>query len=86
MGDQLYLTDPTEKVPHFITTEAEVIFLNQKESCNTPSMRVNYHLLFFLVKDIEQNYFLFNPLNAELNPICPLLTLFGAHHILLFSR
>ena len=21
-----------------------------------------------------------NPLNAKLNPICPLLTLFGAHH------
>jgi hypothetical protein len=27
-----------------------------------------------------------NPLNAELNPICPLLTLFGAHHILHVSR
>jgi len=24
---------------------------------------------------------LFNPLNAELNPICHLLALFGAHHI-----
>jgi len=24
----------------------------------------------------------FNPLNAELNPIYPLLALFGAHHIL----
>ena len=23
-----------------------------------------------------------NPLNAELNPICPLLALLGAHHIL----
>ena len=28
----------------------------------------------------------FNPLNAELNPICPLLALFGAHHILHISR
>jgi hypothetical protein len=28
----------------------------------------------------------FNPLNAELNPICHLLTLLGAHHILHFSR
>jgi len=28
----------------------------------------------------------FNPLNAELNPICPLLTLLGAHHILHVSR
>ena len=25
--------------------------------------------------------FRFNPLNAELNPICHLLALFGAHHI-----
>jgi len=28
----------------------------------------------------------FNPLNAELNPICHLLTLLGAHHILHVSR
>ena len=27
-----------------------------------------------------------NPLNAELNPICPSLTLVGAHHILHVSR
>jgi hypothetical protein len=27
-----------------------------------------------------------NPLNAELNPICPLLSLFGAHYILHVSR
>jgi hypothetical protein len=27
-----------------------------------------------------------NPLNAKLNPICPLLTLFGAHHIFHVSR
>jgi hypothetical protein len=28
----------------------------------------------------------FNPLNAELNPICHLLALVAAHHILHFSR
>jgi hypothetical protein len=28
----------------------------------------------------------FNPLNAELNPICHLLTLLGVHHILHVSR
>jgi hypothetical protein len=28
----------------------------------------------------------FNPLNAELNPICHMLALFGAHHILHVSR
>ena len=27
-----------------------------------------------------------NPLNVELNPICHLLALFGAHHILHVSR
>jgi len=27
-----------------------------------------------------------NPINAELNPICHLLALFGAHHILHVSR
>jgi hypothetical protein len=29
---------------------------------------------------------MFNPLNAELNPICHLLELLGAHHILHVSR
>jgi len=28
----------------------------------------------------------FNPLNAEINPICHLLALLGAHHILHVSR
>jgi len=27
-----------------------------------------------------------NPLNAEINPICHLLALLGAHHIFHFSR
>ena len=30
--------------------------------------------------------FIFNPLNAELNPICHLLALLRAHHILHVSR
>jgi len=29
---------------------------------------------------------MFNPLNAEINPICHLLALLGAHHILHVSR
>ena len=35
-----------------------------------------------------KNYviFVFNPLNAELNPICYLLALLGAHHFLHVSR
>ena len=33
-----------------------------------------------------QLYTLFNPLKAELNPICYLLALLGAHHVLHVSR
>jgi hypothetical protein len=33
----------------------------------------------------KENY-VFNPLNVELNPICHLLALLGAHHILHVSR
>jgi hypothetical protein len=31
---------------------------------------------------MQKHSFTFNPLSAELSPICHLLTLFGAHHIL----
>jgi len=34
----------------------------------------------------SSEYVEFNPLNAELNPICNLLALLGAHHILHISR
>jgi hypothetical protein len=40
-------------------------------------------------KVLSKNYFcvtVFNPLNAELNPICHLLALLGAHHIFHISR
>jgi len=41
---------------------------------------------FHLMLEINKFYFptglhLINPLNAELNPICPLLALLGARHI-----
>jgi len=36
--------------------------------------------------DILSNWLLFNPLNPELNPICHLLALLGAHHIFHVSR
>ena len=32
------------------------------------------------------NYYYFNPLSHELNPICYLLVLLGAHHFLHVSR
>ena len=41
------------------------------------------NLLLHIISNV---YCLFNPLNAELNPICHLLALLGAHHILHISR
>jgi hypothetical protein len=35
---------------------------------------------------IDRKALLFNPFNAELNPICYLLALLGAHHFLHVSR
>jgi len=44
--------------------------------------------LMFLYEDEDEKWGIHvtNPLNAELNPICHLLTLLGAHHILHVSR
>jgi hypothetical protein len=39
-----------------------------------------------IVNPETKNKIIFNPLNAELNPICHLLALLGAHHILHVSR
>jgi len=45
----------------------------------------NLHLFCAILQNLEVN-FLFNPLNAELNTICHLLALLGAHHIFHVSR
>jgi len=47
---------------------------------------VSFYLFFYIVFECENNTGLFNPLNAELNPICHLLALLGAHHILHINR
>ena len=41
------------------------------------------HLVGFTIETI---FFIINPLNPELNPICYLLALLGAHHFLHVSR
>ena len=41
--------------------------------------------MLLLFHAIRQEMYI-NPLNAELNLICPFLVLFGAHHILHISR
>ena len=51
-------------------------------------------LLDFIDSDMEiceikkktEDWMVINPLNVELNPICHLLALLGAHHILYVSR
>jgi len=43
---------------------------------------LNYHLVVAMTAVPDT----FNPLNAKLNPICPLLALFGSHHILHVNR
>jgi hypothetical protein len=45
------------------------------------SFGAEYFLFQVAVKNMK-----INPLNAELNPICHLLALLGAHHILHISR
>jgi len=45
---------------------------------------MSLHMEFALSK--SANACIVNPFNAELNPICPLLALFRAHHILHVSR
>jgi len=50
---------------------------------NSPFCRVTKDANSHLVLKIFQVYIQhFNPLNAKLNPICHLLALLGAHHIL----
>jgi hypothetical protein len=41
---------------------------------------------FNIILLLSQDDLMFNPLNAELNPICHFLALLGAHHILHVSR
>ena len=51
--------------------------------------RTIYPLTFcFILSDMRRWHIssVVNPLNAELNPICHLLALLGAHHILHVSR
>ena len=40
----------------------------------------------FMLSVYKTNLLVVNPLNAELNPICYLLALLGAHHFLHVSR
>jgi len=62
---------------HTILTETLACFLpGQAKDLSAPLQQYFSDLILYL----------FNPLNAKLNPIFPLLAIFGAHHILRVSR
>ena len=51
-----------------------------------PKSPLLVHISSHIRTDQTLAQYIFNPLNAELNPVCHLLTLLGAHHILHVSR
>jgi hypothetical protein len=63
---------------HLLLTNTVFIFVNNQ------NLLGNYLFCAFLY--FKQNYLLINSLSTELKPICHLLALLGAHHILHISR
>jgi len=59
-------------------------FCNNKRTVNCFALRSAKTLK--IKNSIQEIAMYINPLNAELNPICHLLALLGAHHILHVSR
>ena len=67
---------------------SEIIRKNTAEP-DRPQMKVSgMHISSWVPKaaDVHSESVILNPLNAELNPICHLLALLGAHHILHVSK
>jgi hypothetical protein len=65
----------------------EIIFWHHekiKPFCNKASRLSDTCWIHGSISDRKSSHF--NPLNAELNPICHLLALTGVHHILHVSR
>jgi len=54
--------------------------------CSKFSLNIKYSYFKTGLKASHTRCIVFNPLNAELNPICHLLALLGAHPILHVSR
>jgi hypothetical protein len=72
------------RVHNMTTLLAQKMFTD----CTSPLSRqhtVHQHFSVFYPVTYS-HYSIINPLNAELNPICHLLALLGAHHILHVSR
>jgi len=48
---------------------------------NAIDLNIKDCVLYYFSTNAETRPIIFNPLNTELNPICHLLALLGAHHI-----
>jgi len=67
------------------TTKLYILHSILTQSCQLPKNPTSCCFLF-KSHHVSQLALFFNPLNAELNPICCLLALLGAHHFLHISR
>ena len=63
-----------------------LIHTELRRTVNHTSDLISDSFLFIARYNTKFLAHLINPLNAELNPICPLIALFEAHHILNVSR
>ena len=70
----------------------EIVPVTELQTFNIIDQSFEFDACFFFMENIYfvgrdiQNLKYFNPLNPELNPICYLLALLGAHHFLHVSR
>ena len=75
-----YCTHSLSSVPHSVDGLTKYAVIRKNLAIHF-AIHSQYQISFQYIE-----YFGVNPLNAELKPICHLLALLGAHHILLVSR
>ena len=63
-----------------------LLFHGNNGYVNAPHCYISAYITSLLIFFMKYRNNVANPLNAELNPICHLLALLGAHHILHVSR
>ena len=82
---KLYVGSILDKPGHKVKSIKNIVKLGLTERIHCRKFSVSRHNTEIMwLRYIHRCYI--NPLNAELNPICHLLALLGAHHILHVSR